>query len=167
MTTVLFSHGKESGPSGTKINRLRQLTDAHGFPSLSIDYTETDDPDKRVDILSAVIEQIDGDFILVGSSMGGYVSLVNADIYSPKAVFLMAPALYMPGYKVQQFKKLNCPISIMHGRYDEVIPMDNTLDYILSHDESEIIMYESDHRLIDVLEEIAEQFYYFLRSLRS
>ncbi len=38
-----------------------------------------------------------GHLVLVGSSLGGYVSLAAAPTLHAKGVFLMAPAIYMPG----------------------------------------------------------------------
>ena len=42
-----------------------------------------------------ILKDETGRFILVGSSMGGYVSLVASGKVEPQAVFLLAPALYM------------------------------------------------------------------------
>ena len=48
---VYFSHGKESGPQGTKIKRLAALAEDMGCAVESIDFTNTMDPDLRVDRL--------------------------------------------------------------------------------------------------------------------
>jgi hypothetical protein len=48
--------------------------------------------------------------------MGGYVSLVASETVDAKAVFLMAPALYMPGYGAA--RKAVMPTSMhCHERY--------------------------------------------------
>ena len=98
---VYFSHGKESGPWGSKITRLANVAEKYGCRVVSIDYTEIDNPDARVSHLLQKLAAEENDTILVGSSMGGYVSLVAAQTSKPKGLFLMAPALYMDGYEQQ------------------------------------------------------------------
>ena len=43
---VYFSHGKESGPWGSKIQRLASIASEHGCTVDSIDYTDLMDPRK-------------------------------------------------------------------------------------------------------------------------
>ncbi len=45
---VYFSHGKESGPWGTKIKKLATIAKEHGCSVESIDYTDIENPDLRV-----------------------------------------------------------------------------------------------------------------------
>ena len=52
---VIFSHGKESGPWGSKIKRLADVAKAHGLGVESIDYSDTFDPDLRVERLLKVL----------------------------------------------------------------------------------------------------------------
>ena len=44
MTTVVFSHGKESGPWGSKITTLSNVANDMGFGVESIDYQDLDCP---------------------------------------------------------------------------------------------------------------------------
>ena len=76
---VIFSHGKESGPWGFKIKRLATIAEQMGCGIESIDYTDLMDPDSRVERLLSVLETQTEPAILVGSSMGGYVSLVASE----------------------------------------------------------------------------------------
>ena len=46
--TVLFSHGLESGPWGTKIRSMAELARGRGATVDSIDYQGMRDPDARV-----------------------------------------------------------------------------------------------------------------------
>ena len=84
---VYFSHGKESGPWGSKIKRLANIAKGQGFSVDSIDYSGTLDPDLRVERLIKILKNTKEDFVLVGSSMGGYVSLVGAEQVNVKGVF--------------------------------------------------------------------------------
>lgn len=52
---VIFSHGKESGPWGTKIKLLAEIAKLQGFDVDSIDYSGIDDPEQRVQKLRHII----------------------------------------------------------------------------------------------------------------
>src|SRR5690348_225810 len=94
---VVFAHGKESGPWGTKITRLAEVARALKFDVLSPDYSRTHDPKERVAMLLELAPRA-GTLVLAGSSMGGYVSAMACAALKPRALFLMAPALYFPGW---------------------------------------------------------------------
>ncbi len=100
---VYFAHGMESGPWGTKITRLATVAEELGCGVESIDYTHTMDADLRVEHLLTVLEEEEDSFVLAGSSMGGYVSLVASESVDAKGVFLMAPALYISRFRNQQY----------------------------------------------------------------
>jgi pimeloyl-ACP methyl ester carboxylesterase len=158
---VYFSHGKESGPRGTKIKRLAALAEDMGCAVDSVDYTDLMDPDVRVERLLEVLADEDDDFVLVGSSMGGYVSLVASESVDAKAVFLMAPALYMPGYEKQVYRSRCSHIEIVHGRSDEVIPQENSIRYAKEAD-CALHLIGGDHALNGALEVVAGLFETFL-----
>jgi alpha/beta superfamily hydrolase len=161
---VYFSHGKESGPWGTKIKRLANSAEGIGCAVESVDYTDTMDPDLRVERLLEMLADEDDDFVLVGSSMGGYVSLVASEAVNAKAVFLMAPALYIPGYKRQEYDS-SCPhIEIVHGWSDDVIPPESSIRYARNAD-CALHLIGGDHALNGSLEVVAGLFGRFLHSL--
>jgi len=161
---VYFSHGKESGPRGTKIKRLAAMAEDMGWAVDSVDYTDTMDPDLRVERLLAVLAKEEEKFVLVGSSMGGYVSLVASGSVNAKALFLMAPALYMPGYEKQEYRS-RCPhIEIVHGRFDDVIPPEHSIRYAREAD-CALHLIDGDHALNGSLEVVAGLFEGFLNGL--
>ena len=126
---LYFSHGMESGPWGFKIRRLATIAREQGCDVESVDYRDSMDPDLRVERLLARLRGEQECFALVGSSMGGYVSLVASASVDAAAVFLMAPALFMPDFKVQQYHS-KCPhIEIVHGWSDDVIPAQHSIDF--------------------------------------
>ncbi|BFT32240.1 hypothetical protein D210916BOD24_34160 [Alteromonas sp. D210916BOD_24] len=145
MTTVVFSHGKESGPKGSKITTLSNVANDMGFDVQSIDYQDLDCPEARVQRLIDITSEDSDDVILVGSSMGGYVSLVAANQVSAKGVFLMAPALYMPNYQVQHFP-YDGFVSVVHGWSDEVVPIENSLTYARQQ-KAQLLLLNDGHRL--------------------
>lgn len=128
MTTIIFSHGKESGPLGRKITRLSEVAQSHGCETFSVDYTSTLNPDERVQLLARHLVEQKDNFIFVGSSMGGYVSTVYAMRNPPTAMYLMAPAFYIPGYAIQKLHS-NCYTEIVHGWQDEVIPINHSIQF--------------------------------------
>ena len=157
---VFFSHGLESGPEGTKIKRLSIASKSVGWSTCSIDYRGTDNPDKRVSKLVDILNSETLPFVLVGSSMGGYVSLVASEMVKPAGLFLLAPALYMPGYKQQTFNPECSTIEIVHGWHDNVIPVENSFKFAQDL-KSTLHILDDDHRLngdLDTLSNIFEGF---------
>jgi pimeloyl-ACP methyl ester carboxylesterase len=159
---VLFSHGKESGPWGLKIKRLATIAEANHHSVESIDYSDTLDPDLRVERLLNVLKN-ESDFILVGSSMGGYVSLVASQYVEAKGLFLLAPALFMPGYQHQSYNA-KCPIEIVHGWSDNVIPPANSIRFAQEYG-SPLHLIDGDHRLNSSIDRVGKLFCFFLESL--
>ena len=98
--TVIFCHGRESGPWGVKIRTLAKVAEELGCRVISRDDRDTQDPDLRVERLIVEGKGVDGPLVLVGSSMGGYVAAVASAELNPLGLFLMAPAIGLPGYAV-------------------------------------------------------------------
>lgn len=159
---VYFSHGKESGPWGTKIKRLAAIAKQLGCDVDSIDYTDTMDPDLRVERLLTALSKEEDSFVLAGSSMGGYVSLVASQSVDAKAVFLMAPALYMPTFKKQQYHSNSSHIEIVHGWSDEVILAEHSIKYAKDAD-CTLHLISGDHSLNGSIEVVGDLFEQFLR----
>jgi surfactin synthase thioesterase subunit len=161
---VVFSHGKESGPWGFKIKRLAAIAEQMGCNVESIDYTSLMDPDLRVERLLTVLETQIQPAILVGSSMGGYVSLVASESVATKALFLMAPALYIPSFKQQQHNSLSPWIEIVHGWSDDIIPVENSIKFAQQAN-STLHLIAGDHALNDVVETVESLFERFMSKL--
>lgn len=159
---VYFSHGKESGPWGSKITRLANVAKEHGCSVDSVDYSDTLDPDDRVERLVKILANVEEDVVLVGSSMGGYVSLVASEQFDVKGLFLLAPALFIEGYKKQAYN-CNTHAEIVHGWSDDIIPPENSIRFAKSVDCS-LHLISGDHRLNSSLEVIERLFSHFLSS---
>ncbi len=158
---IYFSHGKESGPWGTKISYLLKIARDLGCETNNIDYSETKHPEKRVKILLNEYDSKNKNVILYGSSMGGYVSMLASQIIKPKGIFLTAPAFYLPNYKYQEFQTPKCEVNIIHGWQDEVVPAENSIKFALKH-KSELHIIKGDHSLNDQLSIIGVVFKNFL-----
>jgi len=161
---VCFSHGKESGPWGTKISALAKVAEAAGWSVESIDYRGIKDPHERVVRLLEWCEQHEGPLALAGSSMGGHVALAAASRLTPLGVFVMAPALFVPGYEQWTPEQPACPVTIVHGWHDEVIPWENSLRFAQSGSAT-LTLVDSDHGLASVLPELEYGFRLFLNGL--
>ncbi|WP_158970301.1 YqiA/YcfP family alpha/beta fold hydrolase [Paraglaciecola sp. L3A3] len=159
---VYFSHGKESGPWGSKITRLANVAKAQGYSVDSIDYSDILDPDLRVERLISVLENAEDEFLLVGSSMGGYVSLVASEQVIAKGVFLLAPALFMQGYKKQSYSN-ETNVEIVHGWSDDIIPVENSIKQAKIIDCS-LHLISGDHRLNSSIKTVEQLFLKFLKS---
>ena len=158
---VYFSHGKESGPWGSKIKTLASIARACGCTVDSIDYTDLADPDLRVDRLVSILRAEKEEYLLVGSSMGGYVSLVAAEQVNSRGIFLLAPALYMQGYSAQTYSAENQHIEIVHGWSDAVIPPENSIRFA-QHANCALHLIDSDHRLNSAIDYVGELFRRFV-----
>ena len=163
---IIFSHGKESGPWGFKIKRLAAIAKTHNCQVDSVDYTDLMDPGQRVARLLVFLEQEIEPFALVGSSMGGYVSLVASESVDARGVFLMAPALYIPGFGKQQYDSRSPLIDIVHGWSDDIIPVENSIKYARQAD-CGLHLISGDHALNAVVEEVEVLFERFLSKVLS
>lgn len=165
MQPVIFSHGKESGPWGSKIQRLADSARQLGHAVESIDYTDTMDADTRsqrlVDYLQRESVQQP---ILVGSSMGGYVALQAAMRVEISACFVLAPAIYMPGYEHKAPVHPLPNLEIVHGWKDDIIPVEHSVRFA-QEQACTLHLVNDDHRLIASLDSIEQYFVTFLRSL--
>lgn len=145
---VCFAHGKESGPWGTKITRLAEVAKARGFEVMSPDYTVTMDPHERVNMLLQLAPRARS-LVLVGSSMGAYVSAMACEQLKPAALLLMAPALYFPGWDEEpRGVPANC--CVVHGRSDDIVPVERA-ERFAARNGSELHLLHSDHGLNDQL----------------
>jgi pimeloyl-ACP methyl ester carboxylesterase len=162
--TVVFSHGKESGPWGSKITALSAVARDLGLRVESVDYRGIDDPRERVEKLVAVGVTLPGPLVLVGSSLGGHVAATAAPRLSVRALFLMAPAFYMPGFEQFTPRGLACPVAIVHGWGDDIVPVGNSIRWAGEH-QAQLHILDSDHRLENQIGAVGRLFKDFLENL--
>jgi len=167
---VVFSHGKAASPTGRKISYLAPIAEAVGWRTLAVDYTDQDNPDDRVKRLLATDLGDYEKLVLVGSSMGGYVSAVASEILKPQGLFLMAPAFYLApifpsdGYTVQNPKAFAGKTFVTAGWNDDIVPVDSAIRFAREM-KSELHIFNSDHVLWDVLPQIGGMLANFLKGL--
>lgn len=162
---VVFSHGKESGPNGQKITTLAAIAELFDCNVHSVDYRGIESPEDRSDKLSTFIENLNAP-LLVGSSMGGYVSLRAACKKTVSGLFLMAPAVYLPGYQDQEINIKPAPMTIVHAWQDEVVPVENVLRFA-SHKKAKMLIVTGSHSLNENLSDVSLIFKSCLQELRN
>jgi alpha/beta superfamily hydrolase len=162
--TVIFSHGKESGPWGAKITAMAAVVRALGAAVESVDYRGIDDPRARVDRLIELGRGCAAPIVLVGSSLGGHVAAAAARALDAHGLFLLAPAFYMPGFESHTPRDCGCPVAIVHGWRDEIVPVDHSIRWAREQ-LAELHVLDSDHRLQDRIPEIGCLLRAFLGSL--
>lgn len=152
---VVFAHGKESGPWGSKIKHLAAVAQGQGYAVQSPDYSHTHDPKERLDQL------LRSDFtvrplVLAGSSMGGYVSAMACAQLKPAALFLMAPALYFDQYSEEPEA---CPADtvVVQGWRDDVVPPERAIRFARQRC-AQLHLVDDGHRLSNSLDTLGRLF---------
>ncbi len=161
MTTVVFSHGQESGPWGTKILAMAGLVRSMGCRAESIDYQGIADPGERVEKLLAAARNIDDRLLLIGSSMGGHVSTAAAASLQATGLFLLAPAFYMPGFESLTPEAPGIATRIVHGWRDDIVPVENSIRFARDC-RATLHIVDGDHRLTDNIDEINDYLRLFI-----
>ena len=172
---ILFSHGKESGPWGKKFLALAAVGKRLGAEVISVDYREypkgthhdqnaLGEADRRVEQLLSIQLPKHDKLILVGSSMGGYVSTIASERLKVDGLFLLAPAFYLTGYKIKNPTPCAKQTMVVHGWQDEVVPVENSIKFAKKH-LCNLHLLDSDHRLNDALPKIEPLFEIFLQQV--
>lgn len=158
---IHFIHGKESGPHGSKIAALSDVASKDGWQVCSLDYSHTTDPAARLEQLLAACVDERRPMVLVGSSMGGWVAAEAAVRLGARGVFLLAPAVYVPGYPSQEPVVTGEHTEIVHGWNDEVIPYENAVRYARLR-QCSLHLVQGDHRLTACIPTLCTLFSAFL-----
>ena len=117
--TRVFIHGLESTSQGTKGVYFH-----NHYPDMIIeDFSGS--LDERMDKLTAILKGKNR-LILVGSSYGGLMAAIFAGRHPERVdkLILLAPALSLPEYEPYRQKHLQIPVTIYHGRFDDVVMPD-------------------------------------------
>ena len=162
---IVFSHGQDGEPWGTKIVAMAELARAAGYLAESVDYRGMTDPQARVAKLREFCKTARARPVLVGSSLGGHVATSVAKEASARGLFLLAPAFYMPGFERYTPPPPACPITIVHGWNDAVVPVDNSIRYA-RESKARLHVIDSDHRMTANVGDIVDYLAQFLKHLQ-
>jgi pimeloyl-ACP methyl ester carboxylesterase len=161
---IVFSHGQDGEPWGSKIVAMAEVARRLELSVESVDYRGMADPAVRVQKLLQICRTLPGPLVLVGSSLGGHVCTTAARDLPARGLFLLAPAFYMPGYEQYTPEPPQCPIAIVHGWNDSVVPPENSIRYAGRY-KTALHLIDSDHRLTANIEEVCELLERFLQRL--
>ncbi len=158
---VIYNHGKDSVLWGEKTAGFADVAKRYGYVFESPDYREQPDPDKRAEQLLTMDLSGYDEIILIGSSMGAYVATVASEAIKPKALFLLAPAFYLPGYRQTEFKPAAEDIRVFHGWQDDIVPPENAWKFCRKY-RIRLNLYDTDHRMLSVLPQLVDEFSRYL-----
>ena len=122
-------HDIYSGTEHPLMVRLSETCAGIGLQSIVIDCRDTTDPEERARRIGFYLRREKGEFLLAGIGMGAYVSLVAAQSFPPVGLFLVTPALFMPGYPVRTFRTAAEHIEVVHGWGDLTVPYRNSIKF--------------------------------------
>ncbi|MGK2905460.1 MAG: alpha/beta fold hydrolase [Desulfuromonadales bacterium] len=159
--TVIFTHGRESGPWGTKIRALAKVAERFGCRVISRDDSDNRDPELRVARLLDEVKAIEGSVVLVGSSMGGYVATVASQVVRPVGLFLMAPAFGLPGYANQAPIPISRELSVVYGWGDDLVPAEPIFDFARTY-QAMLHLVPAGHALLEQIDWLTQLFELFL-----
>ena len=84
-----------------------------------------------------------------------------AETIRPVGLFVMAPAIFVPGYESYDIVSITCPVTVVHGWRDDVVPVECGIRFAQEHS-ADLYVLDSDHRLTESLEKIESLFAGFL-----
>ncbi len=169
MGHVIFSHGKESGPWGSKIRYLSELALKLGYTFETIDYQGMHNPDQRAEKLLTHLQNsgtLSSPLVLVGSSMGAYVSLVASHHFPVKGLFLLAPALGLPEYLNPMIPPRADLTEVVHGWSDHLIPAQTVSQWSQQY-QCTLHLVNDGHRLQQALPQLGTWFSQFLSHINQ
>jgi predicted alpha/beta-hydrolase family hydrolase len=164
---IILSHGSDSGPDATKVSVLAALAESLGWRTQRPDY-RTDDARghagsvaPRIARLRATIEALDAPPLLVGSSMGAFVSgLASLDVPVAGLLLLATPS-EIPGYARAFDLRHGVPTLLIHGWRDEVCSLAGVHTFAAQR-RLPMLVLDDDHRLGASMELISAQFRHML-----
>lgn len=160
---VILSHGSESGPDATKVTVLAAVAESLGYSSERPDYRGMGNPRARLELLLRRCGAAQGPLVLVGSSLGSWLSGL-ASLQAPVAgLFLLVPPLSL-GEDAPRFDCAKVRTEIVHAWHDELIPAAGVIEFCAARDLT-LHLVDDTHRLSNHVERIAGWFGDFLKSL--
>lgn len=168
--TIILSHGSDSSPEATKVSALAALAEARGWHTVRPDYRQDDahghagSVAPRLERLRAAIQGCGQPPVLVGSSMGAFVSGLASLEHPVAGLFLLAAPEVIPGVEMALDVRQDVPTLMIHGWRDELCPLDDI--YVFAgRRQLPLLVLDDDHRLGASLPSIERQFALFLDTL--
>ncbi len=167
---IILSHGSDSGPDATKVSALAALAETLGWRTQRPDYRADDARGYRGSVapriarLRATIEALDTPPLLVGSSMGAFVSgLVSLDVPVAGLLLLATPGAISGQVRAFDLRR-GVPTLLIHGWRDEICPLAD-IHAFAAQRRLPLLVLDDDHRLGASMDAIAAQFRQLLDQL--
>ncbi|MEO8777776.1 MAG: alpha/beta hydrolase [Rhodanobacter sp.] len=167
---IILSHGSDSGPEATKVSMLAMLAESLGWATQRPDYRAADargpasSVAPRIARLRATIEALDAPPLLLGSSMGAFVSgLVSLEVPVAGLLLLATPS-EIPDYARKFDLRTDGPTLLIHGWRDDVCPL-AAMQAFAGARRLPLLVLDDDHRLGSSMDMIAAQFLHVLDQL--
>ena len=156
---ILFLHGLESGPHGSKYQALSWMFG----PVVAPDCSGISDPLERLKIIKDTIAAETEPFLVVGSSMGGLMAMLLLRERPEKiaGMVLCAPALHRPAATGIDLTNLP-PTRVIHGSRDTVVPLSASRPF-----GDRLLIVDDDHRLGNSIPEILRAVFELKLSLKQ
>ncbi|HET7266854.1 MAG TPA: alpha/beta hydrolase [Oleiagrimonas sp.] len=165
---IILSHGSDSSPQATKVSALAQAAEALGWTTERPDYGDCDahglagSVRPRVQQLAGCMARAGTPPVLVGSSMGAFVSGLASMQLPCAGLFLLALPTGIPGYGEAFDMAREVPSMLIHGYVDDVCPPEPVLELARGRGVP-CLMLADGHRLADHVDKITDQFRLFLK----
>lgn len=167
---IILSHGSDSSPEATKVSALAALGQARGWQTQRPDYGHDDarghtaSVAPRIARLRATIEALDAPPLLVGSSMGAFISgLVSLDVPVAGLLLLATPS-EIPGHIRKFDLRDGVPTLLIHGWRDDVCPPEG-IHAFAARRRLPLLLVDDDHRLGSSMDMLVAQFTHMLDGL--
>ncbi|MGH8116586.1 MAG: alpha/beta hydrolase [Rhodanobacteraceae bacterium] len=168
---VILSHGTDSGPGATKVSALARVAESLGWTALRPDYRQDDAPGlarsvaPRVDRLVAAMRGAARPLILVGSSMGAFVSGLASLQARCDGLFLIALPVEIP--ECPRFDAVRgVPGMLVHGYRDDLCPVDAAVAFARARAMPSLLV-DDDHRLANHVALLECAFRSFLKTVAA
>ncbi|WP_049623533.1 alpha/beta fold hydrolase [Frateuria defendens] len=167
---ILLSHGSDSGPDATKVSVLAALAESLGWSTHRPDYRADDvlghagSVAPRVARLRDAVDAQPAPPVLVGSSMGAFVSGLVSLERPVAGLFLLATPAAIPGFASSFDLRAGVPSLLIHGWRDEVCPLE-AIHAFAGERRVPLLVLDDDHRLGASVDAVAAQFRLFLEGL--
>ncbi|HLI16903.1 MAG TPA: alpha/beta hydrolase [Rhodanobacteraceae bacterium] len=169
---VILSHGSDSGPDATKVSALARVAEALGWITYRPDYREDDVlgyagcVSPRIARLAAAVRDAPRPRVLVGSSMGAFVSGLASLRVPCDGLFLIALPIAIPGCPEPFDAAPGMPAVLVHGYRDDLCPVEAAVAFARERGMSALLL-DDDHRLANHVGLLERQFGLFLQSLAA
>lgn len=177
---IILSHGLEGNAYGRKLRWLAAVAAIRGPQVQSVAYNTFDGESDQAQTMANPLERLtllvshvralrerspDDQLMLVGSSMGGWVSCAVSESYPVDGLLLLAPAVGLSKYPFEP-KPKSKRITVVHGFDDVIVPFQNAVDFASQH-KAKLLGLPDGHRLQGNLVALAHEMHHLIDEIEA